>query len=188
MKSVLAATLITVGFVIGVAGSANADTFTLSNDKGGDGFVNLTAGGFDLFGADNGWNASGNITMYSATASLNESLTFAWTYTTKDTSGSLYDPAGVMVNGVRTQLSVDQIGPPGTGNAIGVITLNVLAGQDYGFYVSTVDASDGRADIAVSDTFATPLPAAFPLFVGGAGLFGWLARRRKQAEFDHSPC
>ena len=39
---------------IAVAGPALADTFTLANDNGGDGFVNLLPAGPDLFGANNG--------------------------------------------------------------------------------------------------------------------------------------
>ena len=39
--------------LIAIAGSANAATFTLSNTNGGDGFVTLIPGGFDLFGANN---------------------------------------------------------------------------------------------------------------------------------------
>lgn len=35
-------------------------------------------------------------------------------------------------------------------------------------------------NLAVESTSATPLPAALPMFIGGAGLIGLLARRRKQ--------
>jgi len=175
MKSMLAATLMAFGLAIGLAGSCNADTFTLNNDNGGDGYVVAIPGGFDLFGADNGFG--NNYTTYTATAATSETLTYNWTYTTNDCCGAGWDPGGYVINGVYTALSPYVFGPQGTGDSSGVVTLTVLAGQNYGFYVYSPDSCCGRGDIAVN---ATPLPAALPMFAAGLGLVGWLARRRKQ--------
>ena len=101
-KSLFAAGVLILGF--GMSGPASADTFTLANTNGGDGFVTAISGGFDLFGANNGVDVGNPVTTtYLATAGANETLTFHWTYTTVDEPG--YDPAGYEINGVQTQLS-----------------------------------------------------------------------------------
>jgi hypothetical protein len=183
-KSLIAIGALILG--IGMSGAASADTFTLANDNGGDGFVTSILGGFDLFGSDN--SSGANYTTYLATAAVNESLTFNWTYTTNDCCGSYWDPAGYVINGSYTQLSTDTPAGDASGTYVGlydtsgVVTLNVLAGQSYGFYVFTQDGVAGRGDIAVTANSATPLPAALPLFatgLGALGLAGW--RRKKKA-------
>ena len=69
-------------------------------------------------------------------------------------------------------------GPPLTPIDAGFITET----GDWQSAPSTVSASNG--DIYSfqfrSDVEATPIPAALPLFASGAGLIGFLARRRKQ--------
>jgi hypothetical protein len=181
-KSMLAAAVMTIGLAISV-GSANADTFTLANTNGGDGYVTAISGGFDLFGPNNGVGIAGTAatTTYLATAGTSKTLTYNWTYTTNDCCGSYYDPAGYEINGVQTQLSVDMTGALGTGDAIGIVTFSVLAGQTYGFYVYSRDSLEGRGDIAVtSGVSAVPLPAALPLFATGLGVLGLLGWRRKR--------
>lgn len=59
------AAIMAFGLAIGIAGSANADTFTLTNDNIGDGYVVATPpSGFSLYGADN--SVGSNYTVYSA--------------------------------------------------------------------------------------------------------------------------
>ena len=163
-----------VAFAFGIGKPALADTFTLANDNGGDGYVTTFPGGFSLFGADNSVGA--NTTTYTAAALTNETVTINWSYKTFDCCGSQWDPAGYIFNGVETQLSTNS----GTGGQIdssGSFVLSLLAGNTYGMYVHSVDSIEGRGEITVG---ATPLPAALPLFAGGLGLVGLLARRRKR--------
>jgi hypothetical protein len=186
-----AAALFAFGLVIGIAGDAKADTFTLNNDfLPGDGFVVSFAGGFDLFGSNNGAGTGcfcNLFATYTAVAGAAETLTFAWTYTTNDANGSLYDPAGFVLNGAFTQLSTDNDGmTPGVVDSSGTLTLTLNPGDTYGFYVNTLDNSGGRADIAVTSAGA-PLPTPGPiagaglpgLLLASSGLFGWWRRKRK---------
>jgi len=174
MKNLITRAAIAAAMAIGMAGAANAATFTLSNTNGGDGFVTAIPGGFDLFGADNGVGATS--TTYLAVAPVAETITYNWTYTTNDCCGSLWDPAGYVINDVFTQLSVDINGNPGQGDASGVVTLNVGAGQDYGFYVNSVDSILGRGDIAVT---SVPEPASWALMMVGVGALGFALRRSR---------
>ena len=175
MKNIATGAAIAALMVISVAGAANAATWTLSNTNGGDGFVNAIPGGFDLFGADN--NVGATSTTYLAVASAATTITYNWTYTTNDCCGSVWDPAGYVINDVLTQLSVDINGRPGNGDASGSISLNVGAGQDYGFYVNSVDSVQGRADIAVT---AVPEPASWALMMVGVGALGIALRRSRE--------
>jgi hypothetical protein len=190
-----AAALFVFGLAIGIAGTANADTFTLDKDfLPGDGFVVVTAGGFNLFGSDSD-NASNVIdppgcfcslnTTYTAIAGVAETLTFAWAYTTHDDNGSAEDPASYVINGVFTQLSKDNLlFTAGAFNTSGIVTLNLNAGDTYGFYVNTVDNTGGRGEIDVSAA-AVPGPVAgagLPgLILASGGLLGWWRRKRKAA-------
>lgn len=183
-KKLLAASALMAA--IAVSGPAFADTFTLSNSNGGDGFVNPVPGGFDLFGSDNGSGA--NYTYYTATASANKTFTVNWIYTTNDCCGSYWDPAGYVVNGVTHQLSTDtpfnsDSSYAGQNDTSGSFVVSVLAGWTYGMYVFTQDGLAGRADILVTPS-ETPLPAALPLFISGLagmGLLGWRKKRKAQA-------
>lgn len=175
MKNLVTGAAIAALMAIGVAGVANAATWTLTNTNGGDGFVNAIPGGFDLFGADNGVGATSTTNL--AVASVATTVTYNWVYTTNDCCGSVYDPAGYVINDVFTQLSIDSSAGPGAGDASGSITLNVGAGQDYGFYVNSTDSILGRADIAVT---AVPEPASWALMMVGVGALGFALRRSRE--------
>lgn len=161
------------------AGVASADTFTLANSNGGDGYVVTGLGTFDLFGADNG--ASANATSYLATAGAAKTLTFNWSYTTADCCGSAWDPAGYILNGVMTQLSTDSY-VTGAIASSGTLTLNLAAGDSYGFYVYSPDSIEGRGEISVSSGISTvPLPAGIVLLSGAFGLLGAAKRKARKA-------
>jgi hypothetical protein len=58
-------------------------------------------------------------------------------------------------------------------------TVALLTGVDYFFELQASGVNDlvGQSNFQLT---ATPLPAALPLFAGGLGLMGWLARRRRR--------
>jgi hypothetical protein len=169
---------ITLMSAVSLAGAANA-AFVLNNSSGGDGYVTSIPGGFDLFGGDNAVGT--NYTTYLNTSPTAQSFTFNWTYTTNDCCGAGWDPAGYVINDVNTQLTANVYGPQGTGNASGVITLNVGAGENYGFFVYTVDGFEGRADIAV--TSGVPESSTWAMMIIGFLGLGWMACRRKNTTF-----
>jgi hypothetical protein len=173
MRKLLSAVLIVCGLAI----ASSAHAATLNNDNGGDGFVLPAPGGFILVGSDACSfticpEGSSNTTTYLNIAATNLTVTYNWGYLSLDEGDPSFDPAGYIINGILHQLS-DDAGPFIQG---GVVTLTVLAGQNYGFYVFSTDQCCGPGLIAVA---SSPVPAALPLFVTGLGLLGWAGRRTK---------
>ncbi len=161
--------------LVTVSSPASA-AFILANTNGGNGYVTVTSNGFILVGSNNE-SGSGSYTTYTDIASSSSSYTFTYkyTYTTNDEDGGSWDPAGYILGGSYHQLSLNSLNE---GESVsGVVTLNVLAGQTFGFYVHSLDNLWGAGQIAVTNT---PLPAALPLF--GSALLGMgLIARKKRA-------
>ena len=70
-------------------------------------------------------------------------------------------------------------------NAIGSNSLSTFAliGKNFSAierYQIFTNGKVGGANSTINLVAATPVPAALPLFVGGLGLLGWMARRRDQ--------
>ena len=150
---------------------SHADTYTLTNSNGGDGYIVGSAPSFQLFGADN--DAGAIYTAYTTTASAAETVNFDWSYTTFDTAGSYWDPAGYVLNGVYTQLSTN-------GDTSGTRSVNLLAGDTFGFYVYSVDSVAGRGELYVN---MAPTPEPSSLLLLSSGLLGMagIVRRRLNA-------
>ena len=180
--------------VVATAGqAAAADMFTLGNTNGGDGGVTLlSGGGFDVVGSNNGHPVGfggpiASLTSYVATAGVAQTLTFDWTYTTHDLSGAQYDPGGYIVNGVQHQVSPLSSDPIEFLSSSGQVTLNLAAGDTYGFYIFSTDSQGGRGDIAVTPVrfeaaalaAAVPEPATWALVLGGFFGLGVALRRRR---------
>ena len=164
------------GLVIGIANFAKADTFTLTNDNGGDGYVTAGPGGglfgTTLFGANN--NVGANITLYSAVALSNQSIAANWVYSTAD-GGPSWDPAGFYHNGVYTQVSVDS----GSNTQSGSYSFSVNTGDTYGIYVSSVDSCCGAGSLQISESAPSPVPGAGLLSYVVVACGGLAAFRRK---------
>ena len=179
---------------LAAAGQAGAvDMFTLGNTNGGDGGVTLlSGGGFDVFGANNGTSRIfgggplSSLTTYTATSGVAQTLTFDWTYTSADGAGSQYDPGGWILNGTQTQLSPNNLN---LDSVSGQVTLNLSAGDTYGFYIFSTDSQAGRGDIRVtparglgaSTLSAVPEPATWAMILSGFFGLGVVLRRRRAA-------
>ncbi len=137
------------------AGGAQA-AYVFSNDGGGDGTLVGTFPSFSIIGSDDG---SGDDTaFYVQTFTSSELVTFTWSYSTADTGGAVYDPAGIIHNGVETQLSID--GDPGQGSS-GTWTEVVQAGDTFGFYVSSLDSAGGCGELDINGGGGSPSACVF---------------------------
>jgi len=153
---------------LGVSGLAHGDSYSLANSVGGDGYVVGDIPVFQLFGANN--NIGYNFTTFTTTVSAAETVKFIWRYSTADWSAS-YDPAGYLLNGTPHVLATGS----GT-SASGVSSIDLNAGDTFGWYVYTTDGGFGRGKL---DVEVTPEPGSLLLFGSGlAGLIGMVRRRR----------
>jgi hypothetical protein len=140
-------------------------TTTLTNSNGG---VNtaLAPASVTLTGGNNGSGQFGE-TLFSITVPTTTTLTFDWTYTTFDCCGSYWDPAGYEINGTEYPLSPGDFVAGFSGS--GETTVNLTAGQQFGFYVDTVDNAAGVATLSVG---AAAVPESSSLALLAAGLLG----------------
>jgi hypothetical protein len=157
-----------------------AAAFTLSNDEGGDGYVVDGPSPFDftLFGADN--DVGENTTLYVQRAGADRTISGTFKYTPHDGDGARVDPGGFWLSGVKHALTPFALR---FGDSFsGAFAFDVLEGDHYGFYVSSVDSYGGRGEIAIhldAPPAAVPEPAAWSLMIAGFGLTGALLRRRR---------
>ena len=104
-------------------------------------------------------------------------FSFNWAYTSTDTAGAFYDPAGYRKNG-QFQLTAD-----GGGNSqSGLVSVLVAAGDTIGFHVTTLDNLGGSASLTISNFHApVPEPASVAMLaLGLLGLGGAAAARRRR--------
>lgn len=155
------------------AGTANA-AYTLSNSNGGDGYLMGSYPSFQLYGADNGVGT--NTTLYTDTFSTATNITFSYVTNSYDCCGAEWDPAGYYLDGALVQLSPNDyvVGD----SASGTLTVDLAAGDTFGWYVTSPDSCCGRGEITV-DVATVPEPATFTLL--GAGLLGLGAASRRKA-------
>lgn len=84
-------------------------------------------------------------------------LSFRWDYETDDEDGPEFDLFGYLLNGVPTQLSVDE----GDDIQSGTASLNVSDGDEFGFFIDCTDCEGGPASVTISQ-FSAPSGAAPP--------------------------
>ena len=92
----------------------------------------------------------------------------------------MFDKAGYVLNDIFTQLSPNNLLFNET--ASGLVSLSIMSGDVFGWYVDSSDGVAGRGFLsvdAVTTPSAVPVPAALPLMASALGAF-CIARRRKQ--------
>ena len=180
-KSLRAATL-ALGTCALAGFSANASaTYVFSNEGPGDASIAGSYPAFTIAGSNNG--AGEDTAFYVQDFLASEIVTFTWHYASADTSGTNYDPAGWILNGVESQLSVN--GGPGT-LSDGTTSVTVHAGDTFGFYVYSLDSQYGAGMLAVNQDLpppppppAIPEPANAALTMAGLAALFVAVRRRK---------
>jgi hypothetical protein len=171
-------------FVLGAAAavaafvSVPAGAVGFINTLGGDGTFTFGPGSFFATIKGNNDGISGNIAQYTEIAPDNFILEFVWSYRSRDVDGSLFDPAGYVLNGVYTQLTVD--GTPFNAVQSGTFSLSLTAGDEFGFYVESDDGNLGRGILAFGIA-GVPEASTWAMMIAGFGLVGFAARRRRVA-------
>jgi hypothetical protein len=103
-------------------------------------------------------------------------FSFDWAYTTADSSGPGADIFGVIINGIRTQLS----DPGGAVNQSGHFVANPTA--SFGWFVNCTDCIDGAATATVTHFVAGKIPEPATLLLFGTALAGMALRRRRKPD------
>ena len=106
---------------------------------------------------------------------------FAFAYASEDTNFATEPPTLAVVN-------LGNYIAPGSFSDRFFFGTDVQASH-YGLLVVTVVDNEtvfGNVNGVTGDTSATPIPAALPLFAGGLGMIGLLARRRKPKQIARS--
>ena len=156
--------------------AANATTYALYNDVG-NGTITGSYPSFTLTGA-NGIGARVSLTSYTGVIDSEQLLTFNYTYTSYDEDGADFDPAGYMLNGQMYQLSPNGIYGPITIN--GTVSLSLHSGDNFGWYVRSMDSLLGPATLAISVS-AVPESETYAMLLAGLGLVGVASRRKRTA-------
>ena len=190
MKNLSGLIPIAVLMWLGVSGAANAAssgdyapakwTF-FSSDGGGSidatgapSFLTLTGSDKNGNSATSGYVSDQDITIAAVAESI---VSFTGTYETFDVRGPSYDPVGLLLNGVFTQLT-DNFGADFQTDSF---SFHVNAGDIFGFRAHSVDSSWGGSESVGFNFEITPVPEpeTYALFMAGLGLMGFIARRRK---------
>ena len=155
MDKSLRAAALACGAAVLTAWSPGAHAaYTFYNDDGANGTLSGGYPQFTITGADDG-SGNDDTAFYVQTYAAATTVSFTWHYVSLDSGGSAYDPAGWILDGAETQLSVD--GGPGTTSG-GALTVSIGAGQTFGWYVHSFDSTGGAGVLAVAPNPPPPVP------------------------------
>jgi hypothetical protein len=174
------------------SGNYSPSKFTTTLTPGANGSVNASGApaSITITGSNDALDNPSTTPMnvdYTARAASSGILKFDWTYRTNDSdSDPQYDPAGVLINGVFTQLTNST---PNLINQSGSYSVAVTTGAIIGFRISAIDNIFGNATFTISN-FSAPasvLPVKLSLFTGkpqgNAILLQWTAATEINAAY-----
>lgn len=166
-------TTTTTGNLIGASGgSTNMNSTTLVM-VGGDA-ISPDPANFApaCLGATNGFPGPCQINIQ--TAHILNPFVFDWAYTTADSAGPGSDFFGMLINGVRIQLS----DPGGAINQSGHVT--IAANSSFGWYINCTDCIEGAARATITGFRAGTVPEPDSIALLGIGIVGVYAARRER--------
>ena len=138
-----------VAFTVTTPALAQSFSFSNTTNNGS------LSGAFPSF-TINGPNGNvGGTASYSAVFSTGGSMSFSWNYHTDDCDGPSFDPAGYTLNGTSIQLS----NSGGSANQTGSSTVQIPAGQTFGWYVHSTDGACGAGHVTVNASFTPDFDA-----------------------------
>ena len=114
----------------------------------------------EVIGGDDQFNTSGGHVEYTITSIATGPFSFDWAYTTLD--GPLYDPFGVVINGLFTEIT-DSSGPS---DQTGTYSGSASLGDVFGFRINTTDNQSGAPTVTITN-FSPPggvVPIQLSLF------------------------
>jgi hypothetical protein len=159
-------------------GQFDVSNFVL-NTMGGNGSVDssLAPASIVLFGHDDIGDEGPDgpvVTTFLTTVASDTAFSFYWLFDTNDDDAS-YDPFGYSLNGSLYQLTDDDLSQQG-----GFATVNLVAGDVFGFFTDATDnCCGGSATMISGDPIsAVPEPSSALLLLGGLGALATLHRRR----------
>ena len=167
--------------VMGFQGLYDPSNFTLDNFDA-NGFVDTSNAPNSIL-LRGGNNQSGNSgqTSYTTVAAAAGTVMFDFNYDSFNVDGPEFDPFGVILNGMFTQLTIDS----GSDAQNGMFSFNVAQGDIFGFAIQTVDNLLGPSQVIISSFKApapgvtTPEPASLFSMIAMGGL-GLILKRKQQ--------
>ncbi|MDY6784038.1 MAG: PEP-CTERM sorting domain-containing protein [Cyanobacteriota bacterium] len=168
--------------VMGFQGAYDPSNFTLDNFNA-DGFVDTSNAPNSIL-LRGGNNSSGFFgqTSFTATAAATGTVMFDFIYDSLNVDGPAFDPFGVILNGIFTQLTDDN----GPDVQSGMFSLNVNQGDTFGFAIQTEDNLLQSSQVEIFNFKApgveVPEPASLLSLVAAGSLGLTLKRKLGQRE------
>jgi len=131
----------------GFVGVYDGSNWSLTTNGGNGSLVDSSPVSLKIIGSNTGEGEFFNTTL-EIDAQCTGQYSFDWDYLTND-EGSFHDPAGYIVDGAFTQLTIDDDEEFSVQS--GSESILVTQGQPFGFYVHTLDNEAGAAMITISN-------------------------------------
>lgn len=164
--------------IVGFQGPYDPSNFTLDNFNANGSVDTFEAPDSITLAGGNNSSFSFGQTNYTTAAAGAGTVMFDFNYESLNSDGPFFDPFGVILNGVFTQLSENN----GPDSQNGTFAFDVQKGDTFGFAIQTVDNIFGNSQATVSN-FKAPAKTPEPTAILGTiaiGALGIASKKRKQ--------